>query len=785
MAKLPKMLTRTIRGDEGDLTVLTSPTSLLEKVGLGAAPSDFGLPDLLVDDLIPDQQNDQLKQLVEKHLFIFKDGCKQPIVMIPPMVEFISDLFFERTQQAILWKPRGGGGSLAAAILIWLMMVYRGKSFLDMAGSGEQAKRVYEYVSQFWYCVPGLADALVEGDPLQSETRLKNGVTLSCVPASEKAARGKHVAGFVADESCQEDVRVGKILHAAVQGALSEPNFTIVLLSTFHVPFGFFQENWDLAQERGFRQYRWDVYDCMARCEMGLDQATDDDPLALAYCRGECPLTEAVQDRDAEGRMVGEHFEGCNGRARLAAGHLTRDNVLKAKMLNRGTDVWAVEHECKRPTSSGMIYDAEKVQACVTVISEMENIEGSVRRAVGIDWGRFAVAVLAERAVGHVSVSEGRIFDSKTIGDLVQYLVELRGRVGDFVVYADAENAYGNLDCRNAGFEVVPVAFNKHKEGGIENLARYFNHGKIRIADDGHLKTVIRQLLRYRRNEAGRIVKEDDHGPDALMCAMLHFPFIDEFDTALGQMLSGTDRERLKVSGALLDGCIHDYPLEVPVDGYCSMGVSAGTSGFYVVISLVPEFDGGKNEEPRRAMFIGKVQDWSDLDELIARFKVRNCLISPQPEPHLVQRWAESAGYRVVQLVTYLSDGISGPNCDKEASRITVDRTYALNSAYEEIRSGQWWIPSGAQEIGNGDFYAQMKAPTRVRDNVDGQIRYRWVESGPLEHYRHAHVFDHIGAEIARRNPPAACAGMLGEERDSLKLLGDYDRNWYSPRDRW
>ena len=54
--------------------------------------------------------------------------------MIPPMVEFVADLFYERTQQAILWKPRGGGGSLAAAILIWLMMVYRGRSFLDMAG---------------------------------------------------------------------------------------------------------------------------------------------------------------------------------------------------------------------------------------------------------------------------------------------------------------------------------------------------------------------------------------------------------------------------------------------------------------------------------------------------------------------------------------------------------------------------------------------------------------------------------------------------------------------------
>jgi len=781
MAKFPKMMTRTIRGNEGDLTVLTTSSSLLEKVGLGAAPSDFGLPDLLTNDLLPPMQDAAVKELVETHLFIFKDGRRQPIVMIPPMVEFIADLFFERTQQAILWKPRGGGGSLAAAILIWLMMVYRGKSFLDMAGSGEQAKRVYEYVSQFWYCVPGLAEALLDGDPLLSETRLKNGVTLSCVPASEKAARGKHVAGFVADESCQEDVRVGKVLQAAVQGALSEPNFTIVLLSTFHVPFGFFQENWDLAEERGFSRYRWDVYDCMARCQVGLDEASEDDPLALAYCRGECPLTEVVPDRDDEGRVIGEHFEGCNGRARTAAGHLSRDNVLKAKMLNRGTDVWAVEHECKRPTSSGMIYDAEKVQATVFPLSDLQRPIGSVRRAVGVDWGRFAVAVLAERAVDHVVISEGRIFDSKTIGDLVQYLVELRERIGDFVVYADAENAYGNLDCRNAGFEVVPVAFNKHKEGGIENLARYFNHGKIRVADDGHLKTVIRQLLRYRRNEAGRIVKEDDHGPDALLCAMLHFPFVDEFDTALGQLLSGTDRERLKVTNSLLDSCIHSYPLEMPEDGYCSMGVSMGTSGFYVVVSLVPDFDEDKEDDPapRLSMFIGKVADYSDLDALIEKYNVHSCLISPQPEPHLVQKWARSAGYRIVQLVIYTNDGLSEPDWDKEAGKVTVDRTVALNSAYEEIRSGLWWIPPTARTIDNGNFYAQMKAPTRVRDSTDGQIRYRWVETGSLEHYRHAHAFDHIGAEIARQNPPACCMGMSAGVRESVKLLGDYDRYFF------
>lgn len=768
--------TKTIRGpqDDASLTVLTTPSSLLQKVGLGATPTDFGLPDLLEDSLTPEEQNARLKQLVETQLFVAKDGRRLPIVMIEPMVAFVSNLFFERVQQAILWKPRGGGGSLAAAILIWLMMVYRQKSFLDMAGSGEQAKRVYEYTTQFWYCVPGVAEALLDGDPLLSETRLKSGVTLSCVPASEKAARGKHVAGFVADESCQEDARVGKVLQAALQGALSEPNFTIVLLSTFHVPFGFFQEAWDQAEERGFAQYKWDVYDCMARCAVGLEEATPNDPQALSYCRRECPLTESVADHDAEGRITGEHFEGCQGRARCSAGHLSRDNVIKAKMLNRGTDVWAVEHECKRPTASGMIYNAERVQEAVVPLLEIVPPDGTVRRAVGVDWGRTAVAILAERTVDHVVIREGRIFDSKTIGDLVQYLVELRTRVGPFVVYGDAENAYGNLDCRNAGFEVVSVAFNKFKDGGIENLARYFNHGKLRIADDGHLKTVIRQLLRYRRNEAGRIVKEDDHGPDALMCAMLHFPFVDEFDTALGQMLSGTDRERLKVTGPLLDGCIRDYSLELP-EGWCSsMGVAMGTSGLYVVVSAAPPSGENKSIE-RRALFIGRVSDLAELDALIAKYNVRMCLISPQPEPHLITVWQQAHRDSVVQLVLYSDDGISGPRWEKDQGRVTVDRTFAMNSAYEEIKAGRWLIPPSVRELDNGEFYAQMKAPTRVRDVSSGTMRYRWMETGTLDHYRHAQVYDHLAADLVGRNPVAAWdQGSEDDEQWSMWLKADY-----------
>jgi len=370
-----------------------------------------------------------------------------------------------------------------------------------------------------------------------------------------------------------------------------------------------------------------------------------------------------------------------------------------------------------------------------------------VRRAVGIDWGRFAVAVLAERCTDHVAITEGRIFDSRPISDLVQYLVELRARVGDFVVYADAENAYGNLDCRNAGFETVPVPFNKFKDEGIENIARYFEMGKIRIADEGDLQTVVRQLLRYHKDDNGRIVKKDDHGPDALLCAMLPFPFVDEFDTALSQLLSNNDRERLKVTDKLLDACIHAYSNE-PSNGLsCSMGVSVGSSSYYVVISRLPE----ERDEPRKALYLGRAKTFADLDQLMKKYKVMSCLISMQPEPHLVERWRKQPHHGMVYRVDLLNDGQSKPEWVSPDRIIRVDRTYILNSAYDEIREKRWWLPKDAGTIDGGEFYAQLKAPSRVRDLTSGELKYRWMETGALDHYRFAHAFDHLYGAFRRR----------------------------------
>ena len=44
----------------------------------------------------------------------------------------------------------------------------------------------------------------------------------------------------------------------------------------------------------------------------------------------------------------------------------------------------------------------------------------------------------------------------------------------------------------------------------------------------------------------------------------------------------------------------------------------------------------------------------------------------------------------------------------------------------------------------DGGESAQPKAPSRVCDLTTGELRYRWTETGALNHYRHAHAYDHV-----------------------------------------
>jgi len=529
-------------------------------------PKTYGIPDLLRPKEIQEsdadfifRQNSEIKAFVEA-LWINKDGRKILMKLSPPMVGFIADMFYRRTDQAILWKGRGTGGSLCSAIVIWLALVFHKMSFTMMAGSSEQAKQVYHYTKSFWDCHPGLARALLEDEPLMTETRLKNGVVLKIISASEKQARGKHNAGFCADETCQEAENTDRLISAAMQGAMSEPSFMVMLLSTFHHPIGLFQEVWDFAEERGYKRYNWNVYDSMERCDVGLETATPEDPKALEFCRTQCPLTEKAPVFDDLGTQTGWVMKGCCGKARDAQGFLARKNVIIAKKMNRGTNVFAVEYENERPNWMRPVYDVAWIEASMVDQAWPPPKHIITEKAIGIDWGlegqtalvltalvspplsreEFAAKKLMgnmwepDKALKHVAVLESEFLTGKLTAEAIKVLMGWMEKYGQdkLYVYADASHPFNNLEVEQAGFDIRRIQFAKWKDYGIGNGTKYFTTpNRLKICS--HLNGFIEQMKRYRQDKYGKPVKKDDHGPDAFLCAMLHYPFEEHFSEDL------------------------------------------------------------------------------------------------------------------------------------------------------------------------------------------------------------------------------------------------------------
>lgn len=495
----------------------------LEQLKAAVSPTTYGLPELLfpqdageTSEQYRSRREVAIRNVCCKHLWFVKDNERREIHLVQPMVEMLTDLFYGYVDQGILWKARGCGGSLCAAILIWLCMVYKHTSFIDMAGSGEQAKAVYEYTQGFWNCKAGLKQGFLTGDPLQSSTQTVGGASLKCVACSQTQVRGKHPQGFVADESCQEGDGGGETFNAAMQGPMSEDPHLLLLLSTFHWPLGFFADHWDGAEEKGFKRYKWDVYDVMEQCKEPID------------CMTQCPLTRVVEDRDPTGHVVGQKFVGCCGKARTSKGWMTRDRVLKIQKMNMGTDVFEVEYECQRPGLKKQVFD---VQVIEDAIVERLQWEAGAKAAVGVDWGLIGqtALVMSVRCTSYVGIPHSRFFT----GELVPVVIEaLRSWSEEhkvvFPVYVDSSHPFNNLELSQAGFNVIPVAFAKWKDFGYKNVQRGLAHKKIRICKAFN-PMLIHQLKQLRKGATGKIVKKEDHGPDALMCAMLHFMILDEF----------------------------------------------------------------------------------------------------------------------------------------------------------------------------------------------------------------------------------------------------------------
>ena len=437
----------------------------------------------------------------------------------------------------IMKGPRGGGKSKILGALGFVKWYLQLRNVIDMGGSLEQARGVYNYFTGHIFASEAIASSL-PAEPTMLRTKTEMGNYFRAVAASQKQVRGPHPDCFFPDEACEIK---DDLLLSAMPMVDSSPNPLIVMTSTFHKIFGLFQETWDQAEELGWARLSWDAFDVIK----SFDPAIWDDP----------ELNRQIPD-------LAKLKERAAGRCGDPEGWIPVANIIQAWREKPSVDYFDIEYMGSRPSAEGMVNDPEDVDACVIEeLGEYAYVKGA-ETAGGLDWG-FQGMTAWDLFMAHkdnIKVQlESRTWSQVRSHVIIEDIIAdvLKYRIG--TIHADASHPFENADLRAAiakairelpveqqfRCSLVEVPFGRpvqiaekdktkqdreiNKKQGTEkemmlgNYRTYFSRRLLFIPVI--FKVALWQHKRYRyQKNSEKPEKEDDHHPDATMLALRRWP---------------------------------------------------------------------------------------------------------------------------------------------------------------------------------------------------------------------------------------------------------------------
>lgn len=433
----------------------------------------------------------------------------------------------------IIKGPRGGGKSKllgAIGFVIWYLLL---RDIIDMGGSLEQAKGVYNYFAGHIYAQENIARALPD-EPTMHRTQTDKGNYFRAVAASQKQVRGPHPQVLFIDEACETK---DELILSALPMVDTADEPLVVATSTFHKIFGWFQETWDDAERLGWVRLSWDIFDV---CKTFDHKIWDDKRL-----NKEIPDLALLKKRAA-------------GRTGDPEGWVPVENIIQAWREKPTVDYFDIEYMGSRPSITGMVNDPEDVDACTVPTlkdAEISYVAGA-ETAGGIDWG-FSGMTAWDLFMAHKdnikaqleSRTWSNVRSSVIIEDIVADVLKYRVRT----IHADASHPFENADLRAAlnkatrdldfrcslievpfGRPVLAVKSDREKKDKTRNLGTekeqmlgnyraYWQRRLVRIPII--YKTALWQHKRFRyEDNSEKTVKKDDHHPDATMLAWRRWP---------------------------------------------------------------------------------------------------------------------------------------------------------------------------------------------------------------------------------------------------------------------
>jgi len=222
----------------------------------------------------------------------------------------------------VVWANRGGGKTELAAIATLLDCMFKpGCQIRILGGSGEQAGRMYEYLTAF---VHRGFERFLAGPVRKEKCSFINGSSVEVLTQSATSVRGTHVQKLRCDEVELFDEQV----FAAAKFVTHSTDSIIAgmeTISTMHRPYGLMQRLITNAEKNDTPVFKWCMWEVIEKC-------------THRSC-SQCPL-----------------WGDCGGRAKRAGGYLKIDDCI-TQMRRASRAGFESEMLCKRPSLENVVFD--------------------------------------------------------------------------------------------------------------------------------------------------------------------------------------------------------------------------------------------------------------------------------------------------------------------------------------------------------------------------------------------------------------------------------------------
>jgi len=223
---------------------------------------------------------------------------------------------------SIVWANRAGGKTELAAVATLLDCLFKSNCQVRiLGGSGEQAGRMYEYLTGFLH--HGY-ERFLAGPVRKNKCYFLNGSAVEVLTQSATSVRGQHVQKLRCDELELFDEDVFAAAKFATQST-AEITAGMELISTMHKAYGLMHEVVTSAPKFGVPVFKWCVWEVIEKC--------------VGRSCSQCPLNE-----------------DCRGKAKAANGYLKIDDCI-TQMRRASRAGWEAEMLCTRPSRQNVVFD--------------------------------------------------------------------------------------------------------------------------------------------------------------------------------------------------------------------------------------------------------------------------------------------------------------------------------------------------------------------------------------------------------------------------------------------